>query len=162
MEDLAWQEKIRGYVDLKMFDEAWAAIESLPPTDRGSPEAQELRITILLDRGDYDDALQLSETLCDLFPDRHSGFIHGAYCLHARGKTGEAIAFLQSGPVSLQEEPIYFFNLACYELALGKAEVAMSWLEQSFEMDPPSRAKALEDPDLEPLRERILERMRNA
>lgn len=158
MEESPWHEKIRGYIDLKMLDEAWNAIEQLPPDERSSPEAQELRIIVMLDRGRLHDAWELSAVLSDLHPENHAGFIQGAWCLHARGETERAIEHLNSGPASLREEPIYFYNLACYELALGKKQAALTWLNKSFEMDPPSRAKALDDPDLAELRESILNR----
>lgn len=158
MEESPWHEKIRGYIDLKMLDEAWNAIEQLPPDERSSPEAQELRIIVMLDRGRLHDAWELSAALSDLHPENHAGFIQGAWCLHARGETERAIEHLNSGPSSLREEPIYFYNLACYELALGKKQAALTWLNKSFEMDPPSRAKALDDPDLAELRGSILNR----
>lgn len=156
MEESPSYEKIRGYIDLKMFDEAWSAIEDLPPEDRSSPDTQELRIIIMLDQGRIHDAWKLSAILSDLHPENNAGFIQGAWCLHARGETERAIEHLNSGPASLKEEPVYFYNLACYELALGKKQAALTWLKRSFEMDPPSRAKALEDPDLSNLREAIL------
>lgn len=158
MEESPWHEKIRGYIDLKMLDEAWNAIEQLPPDERSSPEAQELRIIVMLDRGRLHDAWELSAALSDLHPENHAGFIQGAWSLHARGETERAIEHLNSGPASLREEPIYFYNLACYELALGKKQAALTWLNKSFEMDPPSRAKALDDPDLAELRGSILNR----
>lgn len=162
MEDSAILEKIRGYIELKMFEEASRGIESLTAETRGTAEVQELRIIIMLDREQLGEALELCKNLCDLYPDNHAGYIQGAYTLHRMGETGAAIELIQSGPDSLREEPVYFYNLACYELALGKPDVAMTWLEQSFAMDPPSRAKSLEDPDLLPLRERITDWINNA
>ena len=152
MDEPAWLEKTRGYIDLGMLDEAWEEINHLPAEKRSSAIAQEMRIIIELDRGRLSEALALSEVLVDLHPENHAGFIQGAYCLHALDRTGEAIEHLQSGPVSLQDEPVYFYNLGCYELALGKPQAALSWLQQSFEMDPCSMRRALKDPDLEELR----------
>ena len=152
MDEPAWLEKTRGYIDLGMLDEAWEEINHLPADKRSSAIAQEMRIIIELDRGRLSEALALSEVLVDLHPGNHAGFIQGAYCLHALDRTEEAIEHLQSGPVSLQDEPVYFYNLGCYELALGKPQAALSWLQQSFEMDPRSKRRALEDPDLEELR----------
>jgi len=151
-EEPSWLERARGYIDLGMFDEAWHEIESLPPHLSGSVEAQEMRIIVMLDRRELEEALALSEVLCDLHPENHAGFIQGAYCLHAMGDSRAAIEHLQSGPESLREEPVYFYNLACYELALGREEPAWTWLQRSFSMASSFRLRALEDPDLEPLR----------
>ncbi|MDF1825723.1 MAG: hypothetical protein P1U68_13840 [Verrucomicrobiales bacterium] len=155
MDEPSWLEKTRGYIDLGMFDEAWKAIEALPAELSGSPEAQEMRIIIMLDRKEYDDGLALSEVLCDIYPENHAGFIQGAYCLHAMGRTQEAIDHLQTGPETLRDEQCYFYNIACYELALGRTEAALTWLNQSIGLDPRNRTRALKDPDLEPLHDEV-------
>jgi len=152
MEEPSWLEKVRGYLDLGMIDEAAREIEKLPATRRGTEEAQEMRIIVQLDRGDLASAFALCETLCDLAQDNHAGFIQGAYCLHEMERTEEAIEHLQSGPQTLRDEPLYFYNLGCYELAMGRDQAAVTWLEQSFQMDPIHRKKALSDPDLKSVR----------
>lgn len=157
MDDKTWIEKIRGYIDLGMLDDATEKIAKLTPDQSGTPEAQELRIIIMMDRGQFDDALSLSENLCDLFPEHPAGFVQGAYCLHAQGNTQAAIDHLQSGPDTLREEPVYFYNLACYELAQGRTQAAQTWLQESFSMDNANRKKALEDPDLASIRDWILD-----
>lgn len=157
MDEAPWLEKIRGYTELGMLDEAWGAIEALTPKQSGMPEAQEARIIVMLERGELEEALELAEILRDVYPENHAAYVQGAWCLHAMGKTADAIEMLQSGPSSLMEEAVYYYNLACYELALGKPQAALTWLLQSFEMDPPSKAKALADPDLEPLRDEIVD-----
>lgn len=152
MEEPSWLEKVRGYLDLGMVEEAAREIEKLPAHRRGTPEAQEMRISVQLDKGGLNDALALCEILCDLAPENHAGFLQGAYCLHEMGRTEDAINHLQSGPESLRDEPMYFYNLGCYELAMGRDEAAMTWLEKSIEMDPYNKKAALSDPDLESVR----------
>lgn len=156
MDEPSWLEKARGYVDLGMFDEAWRAIDSLPDDLGSTSEAQELRIIILLDRKQYEEAASAAEMLCLGDPENHAGYIQGAYALHALGRTQNAIDHLQSGPSSLTAEQCYFYNLACYELALGRNQAALTWLHQSIELHPKNRARALNDPDLEALKDEIL------
>jgi len=155
MDEPYWLDKTRGYIDLAMHDEAWRELDNLPPEKRASLEAQEMRIIIRLDQQNLDEALSLSQLLCDVHPENHAGFVQGAYCLHQLGRTDEAIDHLQSGPESLLEEPVYFYNLACYELALGKQQAALTWLRQSIEMDRAFHARAITDPDLVAIRENI-------
>lgn len=155
MDDPTWLEKARGYIDLGMLDEAWRELEKLPPSREASEQAQEMRIIVLLDRGEHEKAFANCEVLCDLHPENHAGYVQGAWCLHAGGDPEAAIAHLQSGPESLREEPVYFYNLACYEVALGRAQAAVTWLRQALAMDSSFREKALEDPDLAPIREDI-------
>ncbi len=148
MDEPYWLDKTRGYIDLEMFEEALRELDHLPPDKRDSPEASEMRIIIRLDQGDLDGALALSKALCQNHPGNHAGFIQGAYCFHAKGKTQEAIDHLQSGPETLLDEPVYFYNLACYEAAQGKTQTALTWLRQSVELDKSYRTKAITDPDL--------------
>lgn len=155
MDEPYWLDKTRGYLDLAMYNEAWLELEKLPPEKRGSPEAQAMRIIIRLDQQNFEEALALSQILCDIHPETHAGYIQGAFCLHQLGRTDEAIDHLQSGPETLLDEPVYFYNLACYELALGKSQAALTWLRQSVEMERTFRARALTDPDLIALRDDI-------
>jgi predicted Zn-dependent protease len=150
-----WLDPARGYLELRMYEEAWTELERLPRDKADSPEARELRIVIRLDQGRTDEALALCAILCSLHPENHAGFVQGAYCLHALGRTQDAIAHLQSGPETLRDEAVYFYNLACYELALGKPQAALAWLRQAIEMDQAFRARALADPDLAAIREEI-------
>jgi len=163
MEEPGWLAKTEGYIDLGMLDEAWKQLDSLPDELRDLPEAIEMRITILLDQKDTEDALRLCLDLCRKYPDNHAGFIQGAFCLHHMGLTEQAQQHLQSGPPSLRREPTYFYNLCCYNLSLGKKDSAMAWLNRAFEMSPGFVEEALNDPDLEsihPLIEKRLNRQR--
>lgn len=155
MDEPYWLDKTRGYIDLAMYDEAWRELDGLPAGKCDHPEALGMRIIIRLDENKVEEALSLSRSLCEAYPDSHVGFIQGAFCLHQLGRTEEAIDHLQSGPETLLDEPVYFYNLACYELALGKQQAALTWLRQSVDMDRTFRARALTDPDLVAVRDEI-------
>jgi predicted Zn-dependent protease len=155
MDEPSWLEKARGYIDLGMFDEASKVVASLPEERQKSPEAKEMQIVILLDRQKLEEAFTLSRDLAESDPENHAGFIQGAYALHAMNKTQAAIDFLQTGPHSLRDDQCYFYNLACYELALGRSEAALTWLTQSIQLDSRNRTRALNDPDLKSLRDQI-------
>ncbi len=142
-----------------MLDEAWKTLDDLPPHQRDSAETIETRIIIRLNQKNLDDALNLCLGLCKSHPDNHAGYIQGAYCLHELGRTGEAQEHLQSGPASLRREPVYFYNLCCYDLSLGKEDAAAAWLNRAFEMSPGYAEEALKDPDLESIRH-LIERKR--
>lgn len=150
-----WLEPALGYLDLKMFDEAWHALNELPDHRQKSLDTLSLRVVCRLDEQRYKEALDWCQLIRDHFPSEHVGYIQGAYCLHAMGRTIDARAWLQSGPFSLQVEPKYFYNLGCYDLALGLEESACSWLIQAFEMEPSYYEDALKDPDFRPIIRRI-------
>ena len=160
MEEPSWLESIRGYIDLSMLDEAWDTIEALPLDQQSTSQAIEMKIIILLNRKSLEEALQLCFQLSAEYPERHAGFIQGAYCLHELKRTDEAQMHLQSGPASLRKEPVYFYNLCCYDLCLGKEDSAMTWINRAFEMSPGYAEEALKDPDLEPIRVLIERKLR--
>ena len=65
--------------------------------------------------------------------------------------TSQARETLIGGPDSLREEPVFFYNLGCYEARLGQRDAARAWLLRSFEMEPDLRHQAKGDPDLRDL-----------
>jgi hypothetical protein len=67
------------------------------------------------------------------------------------GKTAEAKKLLITGPVALLKEPIYYYNMGCYEALLGNVHDAEANLQISFKMDSSFRDLAKKDPDLKAL-----------
>jgi hypothetical protein len=76
---------------------------------------------------------------------------HAAFA-HELGQTEAARQALLAGPETLQADPIYHYNLACYECRLGQLESARARLEQTFLIDKKFREFAKTDPDLAALR----------
>ena len=93
-------------------------------------------------------ALRISRKLCLAAPHCSAGFLHAGFCLHELGKTAEAKAFLLRGPAALLKEPIYYYNMGCYEALLGNVKDARINLKTSFEMDETFLELAKKDPDL--------------
>jgi len=52
------------------------------------------------------------------------------------------------GPPALRREPIFYYNLGCYEALLGRPRDAQRHLKTSFQMDANFREIAKKDPDL--------------
>jgi Flp pilus assembly protein TadD len=96
-------------------------------------------------------ALCVSQQLCRVAPDSGTGFLHAGFCLHQLGKTAEAKQLLITGPLALLREPIYYYNLGCYEALLGNVPGAHEHLRISFRMDSSFRKLAKQDPDLKAL-----------
>ncbi len=155
MDDPSWLESARGYLDLGMLEESAAALASLTKEQQESAPGLELAISIALNRMDYERAVHLSEQLCHHWPSNHAGPIQGAYALHALGRTASAIHFLQAGPGHLRDEAVYYYNLACYEATLGRSDAAVSWVLESVVRDSAFRERALVDPDLAGIHDRL-------
>ena len=141
----------QGYFELGMLDDAVAALREVTGEEFQHPRTLRFRSQLLLSRGEYDDALAVCRQLLDSAPEDPAGYIHGAYCLHELGQTPEAKELLITGPDNLRDQPVFFYNLGCYEARLGEIESARAWLLRSFQMDRNLQRHAKRDPDLEEL-----------
>jgi len=138
----------QGYFELGMLDEAWKRMGEMGVEERARPYALKLRTQLHLAAQDWKGGLAVCRQLCDVSPDDAAGYIHAAYCLHELGQTDEAREMLMDGPETLRDEPIFFYNLGCYEARLGEIDSACAWLLRSFQMDDSLRRQARRDPDL--------------
>lgn len=143
----------QGYSELSMFDDAIAELDTLPEDVGKNSTVIELRTVILMQAKRWKPALAASRDLCRAEPEKSSGFIHTAFCLHELGRTAEARDVLLGGPDSLHGEATFHYNLACYECALGHLDLARMHLEKSIELDKKMRDFSRTDPDLAALRE---------
>ncbi|MBV9998405.1 MAG: hypothetical protein JO015_04740 [Verrucomicrobia bacterium] len=153
---MIFEQQIRaaeGYFELGMQNEALAELDRLPPENQDRAETLRMRVSIWLQMENWARALELSSRICELFPSESFGFIHKAFCLHELGATANAKQTLLDGPASLLEEPIYYYNLGCYDAVLGNVESAQAYLRASFRLDKAFRDLAKGDPDLAGIRD---------
>jgi Flp pilus assembly protein TadD len=140
-----------GYAELGMFRESTAELDAIAPRLQNRPEVLQLRLQHLMRTKRWADALRVSRLLCRVAPDSGAGFLHAGFCLHQLGQTAEARQLLVTGPVALLKEPIYYYNMGCYEALLGNFHDAEENLRISFKMDASFRELAKRDPDLQSL-----------
>ena len=140
-----------GYAELGMFRESIAELNAIAPRMQNRPEVLHLRLHYLMRKQRWTEALRISRMLCRVAPDCGTGFLHAGFCLHRLGKTVEAKKILSTGPIALLKEPIYYYNMGCYEALLGNVHDAKENLCISFRMDASFRALAKKDPDLKEL-----------
>lgn len=139
----------QGYIELEMYDEALRELDEIDPEFRMREEPLHMRLFIVMRCRRWKEALDVCAALRACNPELTTGFIHGAFCLHELGRTGEAKAMLLSGPASLLREATYYYNLGCYDAVLGNVEEAQHALLISFRMDEKFRDIAKHDPDLQ-------------
>ena len=137
-----------GYAELGMFRESLGELDAIEPRLQNRPEVLQLRLHHLMRNKRWLQALRVSQALCRVAPDCGTGFLHAGFCLHQLGKTAEAKKLLITGPVALLKEPIYYYNMGCYEALLGNVHGAHENLQISFKMDASFRDLAKKDPDL--------------
>ena len=131
-----------------MTRESMAELNAMDAEHQGRPEVLQLRLHHLMRDKRWSQALRISQKLCRVAPHCSAGFLHAGFCLHELGKTAQAKALLLRGPAALLKEPIYYYNMGCYEALLGNVKDARVNLETSFKMDKTFRELAKKDPDL--------------
>jgi len=156
--DVDFQRQFRaacGYAELGMTSESVAELNAINDEHQGRPEVLQLRLHHLMRKKQWTRALTVSRRLCRAAPEASAGFLHAGFCLHQIGKTKEAKEILLRGPTALLKEPIYYYNMGCYEVLLGNLKDARVHLQISFKMDSSFRDLAKRDPDLKPLHETL-------
>jgi len=144
-----------GYAELGMATESIAELNAIDDEFQHRPEVLQLRLHHLMRKKQWSRALTISRRLCRAAPDASAGFLHAGFCLHQIGRTREAKELLLRGPTALLKEPIYYYNMGCYEVLLGNLKDAKAHLQISFKMDSSFRDLAKRDPDLKPLHETL-------
>ncbi len=142
-----------GYAELGMTRQSYAELNAIDESQQLRPEVLHLRLHNLMQEKRWARAYRVSLQLCQAAPECATGFLHGGYCLHQLNKTKAARQLLLKGPVALLKEPIYYYNLGCYEALLGNIDDAKVHLKISFEMDTSFRDLAKRDPDLQSIQE---------
>jgi predicted Zn-dependent protease len=144
-----WQFRAAcGYAELGMTRESIGELNAIDHDCQNRPEVLQLRLHHLMCDKRWSQALRISQKLCRAAPECSAGFLHAGFCLHELGKTAQAKAILLKGPAALLQEPIYYYNMGCYEALLGNVKDARINLETSFQMDSTFRELAKKDPDL--------------
>jgi len=158
LQGMTFQQKIRaaeGYAELGMYDDALAELDQIAANQQDGIETLRMRVEIVLRKRDWKSALRSSLKVCLLYPNDSSGFIHAAFCLHELGRTKEAKQTLLDGPAKLLDEPVYYYNLGCYDAVLGNLDQAKAYLQTCFRLDKSFRDLAKSDPDLERIRDEL-------
>lgn len=138
-----------------MTRESMTELDAISEEYQDRAEVLQIRLHNLMRHKRWSQALRVSQKLCRIAPECCTGFLHASFCLHELGKTAEAKKLLLKGPPLLLKEPIYYYNMGCYEALLGNVDNAQLHLQTSFEMDSAFRELAKQDPDLKALQKFI-------
>lgn len=154
--DYEWRLRAAaGYAELGMNRESLAELNAIEEPAQEQPEVLQMRLHHLMREKKWARALSVSRKLCRAAPQCTAGYLHAGFCLHELGKTLQAKKLLLKGPVALLREPIYYYNMGCYDALLGNQKSAQVHLLTSFKMDPSFRDIAKKDPDLQSVQELI-------
>ncbi len=137
--------------------EANAELERITPANQLHPAVQEVRWHLCAKAKDWAACVQIAQSLVNVVPERPFGWIHRSFALHELKRTPEARDLLLPAADRFPAETLIRYNLACYECQLGRLAEARRWFKRALALGDPGhmKAMALDDPDLEPLRDEI-------
>jgi predicted Zn-dependent protease len=147
-----------GWLGLGSHVEARKELQDVPQETLRSDPVLRLRWQIEALAQNWEECVSLARQVIHLSPDESWGWIHNSYALHELKRTGEAYQELVEVARKFKDEPLVFYNLACYCAQLGRLAEAEQHLDRAMQISPDPeemRAGALEDPDLAPLKKRL-------
>ena len=151
-----------GWLELGNASEAGEEIARISPGLLQHPDVLEVRWQICAAGKKWDTALEIADLLVQIDPDRATGWLHRAYALRRNKPGGLKEAWEALLPVQQKFPKIAVipYNLACYAAQMNRLEEAWEWLHKAMEAGgdvQKIKEMAIDDPDLEALRERIQE-----
>lgn len=138
-------ETARGFLHLRLYDDAWNCLRSLDREWAARPEVWTLRSMILMERREWQKALAILDDLCAIYPENLNNHLRAAYCLHELQRTAEARERLLGGPAELRRLSLYHLNLACYEAELGNLQAAKMSIRAGYRLDRQRRRREMSD-----------------
>ncbi|MBM3832920.1 MAG: tetratricopeptide repeat protein [Verrucomicrobia bacterium] len=147
----------RGWLELGNCIEANRELECVTAAFRIHPDVLEVRWQIFALNKMWTAAFEIATAICELDPDRPSGWIHQAYSLNEMAHTEKACDILRNVADKFSHLPIISYCLACYTCRLNNPAEAWPWLEKAIEKGDGDNIVrlALKEPDLKPLWKRL-------
>jgi predicted Zn-dependent protease len=158
--DLQYLRAAVGWLELGNAVEALAELDQLSEPLQAHPDVLETRWLALAQNQRWDAAAKVGRALIAAAPERAVGWLHHAYALRRATGGGLLAAFNALAPVAdkFPKEATIPYNLACYTCQMHRdAAETLAWLQQAMTAGKRKEilARAMEDPDLEPLRAEI-------
>jgi len=155
--DRFFLESASGWLMLGNAGEAFQELKQISPTARNRPEVLMCLWEIHAHSRQWVQAIDAADQLIARSPDQPEGYIKRAYALHELKRTQEAWDTLAPVSTRFKENWLIPYNLACYACQLGRSADAVKLLKKALRLGDAGeiRTMALEDSDLEPLRQAI-------
>ncbi len=148
-------EAAQAWLVLGNFEEANAELNNITPLFRVHPDVLGVRWVVYAEAEKWDGAFEIARFCVEQLPDHTFGWVHQAYALRHMKDAGCKAAWAALLPAAdrFPTDPTIAFDLACYACQLGKLTEARDWLSKAIELgdEKEIKARALDDPDLEPL-----------
>ncbi|MDQ8183233.1 tetratricopeptide repeat protein [Pelagicoccus sp. SDUM812005] len=140
-----------GYIELGMLKEASEELDAIDPADRLKDSVLLLRSKLYLEAKNWEVMAAVSQQLAEQSPHSPHAWTNWAYALREMNRNEEAKKVALRGLVIHPQEPILWFNLACYCSLLGQFQDASDHLDSAIKLDKDFETESVDDPDLEGL-----------
>ncbi len=153
-----------GWLGLGLFEDGLKELDAVSPALQDHPVVGDLRWNLNCRLGNWLECVAVGERLIKAHPERIEGWIHCAYATRRApgGGLREARHILMATLDKFPEEALIPYNLACYDCQLGLHEEALVWLGVTLKRAGRKADRrrwlemALQDDDLEPVREAVI------
>ena len=156
-------EYAQGYLALGMPKEAEAELNAVVEHEQEQIEVLRLRVDLHLESKRWAKVLSLAPSVCKASPESEATWIAWAFALHELKRTGEAQSvLLKAEPFHGSKSAVLHYNLACYACMLGQLDEAKRRLSTASKMDQAWLQTALDDPDLQAMRDHVIKLLQQA
>lgn len=140
-----------GYIELGMLKDASAELDAIDPSERLKDEVLMMRSKLYLEAKNWEVMAAVSKQLAEQNPDAPYAWTNWAYALREMDRNDEAKTVALQGLATHPQEPILWFNLACYCSLLGQFQDASDHLDTAIKLDDTFQQEGVDDPDLQGL-----------
>ena len=145
-------EYATGYLELKMFDEAVKEVDAALRLAPDNHEALALKSAALWQANRLQEAEPFIAQLAELHPREAGIWINLAYIRRRTQSLAAAVETLQHAFDANPQDPLAYFNMACYRAVQNRPGEALELLKNAFQLDPHLRALAKAEHDLDSIR----------
>jgi thioredoxin-like negative regulator of GroEL len=149
-------ERIRGFLDLRMPQEAWRELDQVPLNARTDRSYRWLRITACIALDKHFEASKMVAELCREHPEDEENWLFLANLL-GNMSFFELAAEVLTDALEHTDEPDIRYELAAYLCLSGKVDEARERLEALFAVHPLHRDKAEDDARFEAIADMFFE-----
>ena len=149
-------EYASGYLALGLWKDAANELALVEGEESRSTEALQLWVQLHHQAKKWVALVKVAEALAGVAPKEEQGWVSWAFALRELERVKEAQeVLLRAEPIHGKSSAVLHYNLGCYACLLGDLTEAQRRLDMAFKLDTEFQVDALDDPDLEALRDHI-------
>jgi len=136
----------RNLYNIDQFERAFACFSKAAAVDPSFLTARLGKANCLVMLGRAEQGLTLADEVISLQPDDSFAHVTRAIALTALHRRDEALAAYRQAAALAPQDPVVFFNLACFRGLEGNEEECRQALTRALELKPDAYTKAVADP----------------